>query len=222
MKYCRKCASMKDYSEFYKDSSKPDGHHPLCKECKNENKNRYRASGGREKEKPGALRRMARVQEERLEQAAVRAHMREVWPEEIEPVEAPWPSNAMAIDNARHAFVAGYGESRPRKRKILKTPMHDVSLYCSDRDDVKYVVDHIVPLKGVNFCGLDVARNLQIVPEWYNIKKGAKLELGQGWGKQWSFEEVEPPPAIEYPERCELNAADRIRLRAKWRGGQPL
>lgn len=34
MKECGKCEKTKEFSEFHKDKSKPDGHHAYCKECR--------------------------------------------------------------------------------------------------------------------------------------------------------------------------------------------
>ena len=37
-------------------------------------------------------------------------------------------------------------------------------------------VDHIIPLKGKNVCGLHVENNLRIIDGLSNMKKGNKLE----------------------------------------------
>jgi hypothetical protein len=46
----------------------------------------------------------------------------------------------------------------------------------SERTGVKHEVDHAVPLKGKNVCGLHVFNNLQIVPMTLNRAKSNKFE----------------------------------------------
>jgi hypothetical protein len=42
---------------------------------------------------------------------------------------------------------------------------------------VAHHVDHIVPLKGENVCGLHVQSNLRAIPASHNIKKANRLEM---------------------------------------------
>lgn len=89
--------------------------------------------------------------------------------------------------NSSHIFRAKDHAYRARKLKALpkwltadmKKQMTRIYLYCrytSIYHGSFYSVDHIIPLKGDNVCGLHVPWNLQIVPSDYNIKKGNKLD----------------------------------------------
>lgn len=214
MKYCRKCDTMKPRDQFFRDARKKDGLHTLCKKCKYEGKKEWRRNGGLEKEKPGKAKWIENNKDRHRElqrkyaiaRREVWQHIRDVWPEPEKPNEAPWPTNHSRLDDLKFAFVcqhdmksiarargwSGWGPYKPRsfqgviKRWYSEAPERG-------KRPAGLQMDHIVPLAGVNFCGLDVPWNIQMVSKEYNRYKSNRLERGTGWGPDWNFEEVEPP-----------------------------
>lgn len=80
--------------------------------------------------------------------------------------------------------------ARRRARKLQAVPpwvdedhtkrIRSIYLACrnvSERSGKQHHVDHIVPLKGENVCGLHVWWNLRIVPAQENLSKGNRLEV---------------------------------------------
>lgn len=54
-------------------------------------------------------------------------------------------------------------------------PFYELAARLTKETGVRHVVDHIVPLKGANVCGLHVKENLRVIPELDNIRKHNKL-----------------------------------------------
>lgn len=85
-----------------------------------------------------------------------------------------WRENNLGKHNAHMA--------RRRANKLTATPawvdmlaIKDLYLLAQIRTaetGIKYSVDHIVPLKGKNVCGLHCPENLQVIPLIDNIRKG--------------------------------------------------
>ena len=68
------------------------------------------------------------------------------------------------------------------RRAVWRTPKWANSFFISEIYDLaalrtkylgqKWVVDHVIPLRGDTVCGLHVENNLRVVPESVNLAKG--------------------------------------------------
>lgn len=92
-------------------------------------------------------------------------------------------ANMRRCDAARRDYKnASRAKYESRLRKAIPTwadkdqilQLYDVARVLS-RGGVQFHVDHEIPLRGKNVCGLHVETNLRVVPWHINLSKGAKL-----------------------------------------------
>jgi hypothetical protein len=94
-------------------------------------------------------------------------------------------STSMAWKKANPGKVVAQIALR-KARKIQATPswadlqlisdIYDFAAFRSRREGIKYHVDHVLPLKGENVCGLHIENNLVILPATENIRKSNGLD----------------------------------------------
>jgi len=166
MKTCWKCKKSKELTEFGRNASKPDGLSSECRPCKRIQDKEYaaknrerintRAKEWYEKNKDSLteeqkqLRRDARKRYAKRHPDRVTSKVRKRYAAKLNATPA-W-ADKVAIDYIYYAA------------KVIER------VY-----GTKWHVDHIIPLKGENVCGLHVQNNLQLLAPLDNLKKSNKL-----------------------------------------------
>ena len=158
---CSKCKIDKTEDNYHKDKKRKTGLYPYCKECvkvdyyKNHEKIRARQKRYHQKNRENLL-------------PEIRARGKR-WREE---------------NSDKNAAKA----TRYRAAKLNATPKwanqeeieyyYRIAKFFTDISGgfVKHHVDHIVPLKGKNVCGLHVENNLQVLIDKHNLIKSNKTE----------------------------------------------
>ena len=150
-KICSCCKVEKSFALFSKNSSRKDGLHPSCKECKNKGNLKYH-SNNRNKEaeySKSYFQRIGKFQKAKICEVTARRKAKKLL------ATPKWLSASDLI-----AIKCKYS---------LATMFTTYS-------GVAHAVDHIVPLQGKTVCGLHVPWNLKVITALDNLKKGNKLQ----------------------------------------------
>ncbi len=156
MKFCSSCKLTKPLNSFYSNKNKKDGYHCYCKECSKEAKKQWKEAN---KDKVLAYDRQWQAQNKDKKSASYKR----------------WQQNNRGSVNAynskRRADEKAATPSWANLDKIKS--LYNVAHYFDwiSGGFVKHHVDHIVPLRGKNVCGLHVEHNLQILIDKDNLKK---------------------------------------------------
>lgn len=177
MSICRTCKEEKSLAEFYLVKGKP---RVSCKVCHgswyraNRDKTIERAKI-RYQAKRGLIKKQARTRYERDREAVI-AQSAEWRANNLDRFKTKVKERYAKNPGKYNAISALY-----RARKLQATPPW------VDPTDLQFVydiagmfgmtVDHVIPLKHANACGLHVPWNLQLLPASENYKKRNKLDL---------------------------------------------
>jgi hypothetical protein len=191
MKLCASCKAKKSLSEFYKRKDSPDGYRNDCKDCRKasslknhyenqeQRKARFKADHAkRVLENPNFYAETyARYRESSL------ATAKQYYQDHIEERKAKqrlWSKTNRGTANAL--------SKRYKLKKVNATPKwltpeqiynmqctYKVAAQLSETSSQKWHVDHIVPIRGKDVCGLHVPWNLQVLPAKMNMQKGNRI-----------------------------------------------
>lgn len=191
MKYCPECETYKPVEMFSKNSSRYDGLQGQCKECrsarrkadyiKNKDHENKLALKWRKDNPQSAKEIRARYYKNNKEKCIARSFKyRKDNPDWTKAVNKKagkkWRDSNRDLCNARTA--------RYRAKKLKATPpwltneqsadiqaMYTLAKRFETLCNIRYHVDHIVPLAGKDICGLHVPWNLQLLPASINLAK---------------------------------------------------
>jgi len=187
MKYCSSCKVKKPYGDFYKRKASKDGLTYKCKVCVNN----YQK--GRDPERLSQIKADSYYRHQKRNLDKKRKEY-EADKEKILERNRLWRSKnkdkLAQYGKLRYQINKDYYIAAANKRhadKLQRTPswltqdhldqIKDIYAHARDCEVVtgdKYHVDHIVPLRGENVCGLHVPWNLQVLPAEVNLAKSNK------------------------------------------------
>lgn len=171
-KTCSRCGEAKPLSEFYKKSRNKDGLSAHCKDCQKVwNKSYYSDNKDAERKRHS----------EWVENN--KSHIRQ-WGFSYRSDKKEKIAEASKKWRKENPDLVSYHSSKSRATKKNATPswlsveqLQDIkSMYSTAKKfeklfNTKYHVDHIVPLRGKDVCGLHVPWNLQILEANLNVQK---------------------------------------------------
>lgn len=192
VKHCKTCDTTKKLSEFPKHKGHSDGLGSNCKECCKQKSKAYKKANPDKakiavdkcwnKNRDKYNEKKKEYSKKYSKEAVARAKKwNEANPEKIIKCRKNWKANNTDKVNANTA--------KRRAVKLQATPkwlseddyktmeqMYKMAQRETIRTGTKFHVDHIIPLKGKNVCGLHCPSNLQVIPAEENCKKSNKFE----------------------------------------------
>ena len=167
-KVCSTCKEEKPLSAFHKDRCRKDGLRFECKSCKNKKSKKHY-----QENRDVILERKKEYRQENRD--AVLESARKYRQEN--------PDVAKTWRKANPEKTIAYKASRRARKKQAQPPWlteehinqiidkYKNSKHMKKLTGIEHHVDHIVPLKGENVCGLHVPWNLQVIPAKHNLEK---------------------------------------------------
>ncbi len=171
-KACNKCETEYPITEFHKDRTKEDGLRTTCKSCKKASDIEYAL---RNKDKIALQRRdryLKRYAIERAQQAEYARNNRELLNQHSRTYKKNNKGKINADTRKRQAAKLKATPSWADLDQIQR--IYKACAKITEQTGIEHHVDHIIPLKGKDVCGLHVENNLAIIPARMNLVKSNK------------------------------------------------
>ena len=152
MKRCTICKTELEESLFGKDKSRKDGLSAKCKPCAKS------ITQKRKDKNPELFRERSRDYMRKHRSQLGESERLSIWRRQRADRRA-------SVNKAKPKWLSG-----PQKAHIKRT--YRLAQLMGEITDQQYHVDHIMPLRGEDVCGLHVPWNLQVIPAEINLQKG--------------------------------------------------
>lgn len=185
-KTCNICHSSKTLDEFYNSKATKDGKTYKCKDCTKSYSSKYKKDNAEATKRYSKAYQKKHYQENREDRLLWQKEYRERNLEfrreyDREHSKAYYEENkSRFIEKGARRRASSIQATPPWVDEIHKERLRSIYKTCrnvSRSSGKPHHVDHIVPLKGENICGLHVWWNLRIVPAEINLSKGNRLEV---------------------------------------------
>ena len=185
LKKCCTCKTDKNIAEFYKNRRSKDGFQNRCKNCSKKNGKVYW------EENKELLEPKKKVYRKKNKDN-ISSYYKNYYSNNKGKIIKRWEDyrkeNPEKIRNYQLDNLdkrASY-EAKRRARKLNATPkwanikkiemLYKKAKWLGSLTGLKYEVDHIIPLKSKNVCGLHIWQNLQILEKTLNRRKSNKIK----------------------------------------------
>jgi hypothetical protein len=191
MKYCNKCSTEKELTQFHKDKSTKDGLSAGCKLCRRASTSKWQKDNVTHRTKYRKQYVVANSDKCKLIDKKYRENHKDIlyeknkiWKSQNEDKVREYGRNWGKANRAKCL----YHVNRYRAAKLSATPswLTEVHLeeikqiyldseYLTLLTKTPFEVDHIAPLQGATSCGLHVPWNLQLLPRTENRQKSNSI-----------------------------------------------
>lgn len=186
-KRCPRCGEVKIVSEFDKNKARHDGLASICKICKTEDRKNYikkNPTKYKQKRREQYLKHKDSEADSNKKYRRNNAIKFKVYsvnyknrhPDRVKASQEKYRKNNLSKFAAKSAKRRAVQKNSTFEVDSKINRVYAVARMLTKLTGKEYQVDHIVPLKGVNVCGLHAYNNLCVIPAKDNLKKGNKFD----------------------------------------------